>query len=90
VAFTPEQVRILELAHRQGLLEGQAAPAFRPPWQCTLLTFALALPTLGFSLVLVPLLWVAQYEHTNARLRRLEQRLMEGSALERLEVVLHL
>lgn len=90
MAFTPEQVRILELAHRQGLLEGQPAPAFQPPWQCTLLSFALALPTLGFSLVLVPLLWVAQYEHTNARLRRLEQRLAEGSAPERLEVVLHL
>jgi hypothetical protein len=66
---------MIEIARRRGFLDGKGAPNYLPPRQCTLLTFLLALPTLGFSLVLVPILWVVQYEHTSGRLRLLKEQL---------------
>ncbi|MEI6616371.1 MAG: hypothetical protein WCL59_07300, partial [Cyanobium sp. ELA507] len=73
--LTREQKDTIEMARQRGFLEGQSSPRYLPPRQCTLLTFLLALPTLGFSLVLVPILWVVQYEHTSGRLRRLKEQL---------------
>jgi len=90
VDLTSEQREIIEMARRRGFLEGQSSPAYLPPRQCTVLTFLLALPTLGFSLVLVPILWVVQYEHTSGRLRRLKEQLEADPYPSRLEVVLHL
>jgi hypothetical protein len=74
----PEEQAIVDRARAQGLGGPGPAPAYLCPTLCTALTLLLAVPTLGFSLVLVPILWVAQYEHTGERIQRLRWQLAMG------------
>ena len=75
----PEQHALVEAARRLGLSGKAPDPAYLSPWLCTTLSFLLMVPTLGFSLVFVPILWVAQHEHTDHRLLRLRQQLEQAS-----------
>jgi len=73
-----EQAMVIE-AQARGFRESFPPPAYLSPNLCTALSLILALPTLGYSLLLVPILWVAQHDHTNQRLRRLRLQL-EGES----------
>jgi hypothetical protein len=53
-------------------VRGTTAAYLSPGW-CTALSLGLALPTLGTSLLLVPILWVMQHDRTAARLGRLRR-----------------
>jgi hypothetical protein len=75
----PEEQAVVDRARAIGLAGSGRDPAYLCPTLCTALTLLLAIPTLGFSLVLVPILWVAQYEHTGARIQRLRRELAAGS-----------
>ncbi len=75
MGLTPDEECIVQTAAQCGLLVNQAAPGYLPAWSCTLLSCLLALPTLGLSLLFVPILWVAQHERTAARIARLRARL---------------
>jgi hypothetical protein len=75
----PQHQALVDKARRCGLLEGDAAPAYLSPNLCTALSLVLAVPTLGYSLLLVPIVWVAQSERTTRRLERL------GQAVARIE-----
>ncbi len=78
--FLPrEDQAILDLALELGLLDGVSPPAYLSPHLCTALSFLLAVPSFGFSLVFVPILWVAQYERTNHRILCLRKALEHDS-----------
>jgi len=79
MGLTLEEHAIVEQASQGGLLDHQAAPTYLPAWICSLLSFGLALPTLGFSLILIPILWVAQHDHTAGRIAKLKQQLEGGN-----------
>jgi hypothetical protein len=79
MGFTPEEETVVREAIRQGLVSEDATPSYLPTSWCTLLTFVLAPPSLGLSLLLVPLLWVAQHDLTSHRIGRLRQRLRSGN-----------
>ena len=70
-----EDQAILDQALELGLQDSDSPPAYLSPHLCTALSFLLAVPTLGFSLVLVPILWVAQYDQTKHRILRLQKQL---------------
>ena len=71
----PEDQAIVCLAQELGLTGASPSPAYlRPEW-CTGLSLALAIPTLGYSLIVVPILWVAQHERTIRRLAHLRGQL---------------
>jgi len=58
--FLPfEDQVIVDRALALGLNDAVPPPAYLSPHLCTVLSFLLAVPTLGFSIVLVPILWVA-------------------------------
>jgi hypothetical protein len=67
----PESRAIVERAQRQGLPGSQPPPAYLAPDLCTVLSLLLAVPSFGYSLLFMPLVWVAQHERTNRRLERL-------------------
>ena len=71
----PEDQAILDQALELGLHDGVALPAYLSPHLCTALSFLLAVPSLGFSLVLVPILWVAHYDRTKHRILCLQKQL---------------
>lgn len=73
--LSPEQLALIEEARRRGLSGCDPAPGYLSPGLCTALSLLLAVPTLGYSLVFVPILWVAQYERTDHRLRQLQRQL---------------
>ena len=75
MSLSPEEQSVIEEAIRLGVLDAARTPSYLPGWSCTLLSFGLALPTLGYSLVFVPLIWVAQHEHTGSRIAALRKRL---------------
>jgi hypothetical protein len=75
VSLSPAEQSIIEEAIQLGVLDAARTPSYLPGWSCTLMSFGLALPTLGFSLVFVPLIWVAQHEHTGSRITKLRERL---------------
>ncbi len=62
-----------------GLEGATRPPAYLSPQWCTALSLWLALPTLGYSLIFVPLLWVIQHDRTATRLARLRLELEEVS-----------
>jgi hypothetical protein len=71
----PEDQAIVCLAQELGLTGASPSPAYlRPEW-CTGLSLALAIPTLGYSLIVVPILWVAQHDRTLRRLAHLRGQL---------------
>jgi hypothetical protein len=74
--FLPPEARtIVERAQRHGLPGSQPPPAYLAPDLCTVLSLLLVVPTLGYSLLLMPLVWVGQHERTNRRLERLRLQL---------------
>lgn len=79
MGFTPEEETVVQEAIRQGLVSQHSIPSYLPASWCTLLAFGLAPPSLGFSLLLVPLLWVAQHDHTSHRISLLRQRLRSNN-----------
>jgi len=74
--LNPEEAAVVERARRLGLIS-RDAPAYLHPDLCTLVSLALAVPTLGFSLLFVPILWVAQYDLTSRRIEALRLRLID-------------
>jgi hypothetical protein len=78
--FLPaEDQVIVDRALALGLNDAVPAPAYLSPHLCTALSFLLAVPSLGFSLVLVPILWVAQYDRTKHRIMGLQKQLEKDS-----------
>ena len=78
--FLPaEDQVIVDHAVALGLNGAVPAPAYLSPHLCTALSFLLAVPSLGFSLVLIPILWVAQYERTKHRIMGLRKQLENDS-----------
>lgn len=78
--FLPlEDQVIVDRALALGLNDAVPPPAYLSPNLCTVLSFLLAVPTLGFSLVLVPILWVAQYDRTKHRIICLQKQLEKDS-----------
>ncbi len=78
--FLPaEDQVVVDRALALGLNDAVPAPAYLSPHLCTALSFILAVPTLGFSLVLVPIFWVAQYDQTKHRIIRLRKQLEQDS-----------
>jgi hypothetical protein len=76
VTYLPaEQRALVKQARDLGLSGVGEDPAYLSPELCTALAFLLALPTLGFSLVFVPIFWVVQHEHTDHVLAKLRQQL---------------
>ncbi|MFM7733762.1 MAG: hypothetical protein ACKO6F_09985 [Cyanobium sp.] len=73
----PEASLVVEHAQRCGLPGSQPAPGYLSPDLCTAVSLLLAVPSLGYSLLLVPLVWVAQYEHTDRRIERLRCQLKQ-------------
>jgi len=70
-----EDQAIVDQALQLGIHDGAPPPAYWSPHLCTALSFLLAVPSLGFSLVLVPILWVAQYDRTQHRILCLQKQL---------------
>lgn len=78
--FLPSQEQaIVDQAVALGLKDASPPPAYLSPHLCTALSFLLAVPSFGFSLVFVPILWVAQYERTNHRILCLRKALEHDS-----------
>ena len=78
--FLPfEDQVIVDRALALGLNDAVPPPAYLSPHLCTVLSFLLAVPTLGFSIVLVPILWVAQYDRTKHRIIGLQKQLEKDS-----------
>ena len=71
--LSPQDTAIVARARDLNLLT-DSPPGYLSPGLCTALSLVRALPTLGFSLLFVPILWVAQYEHTARRLETLRRR----------------
>ena len=71
----PEEQAIVDRAEALGLEGAVPRPAYLSPELCTGLSLLLAVPTLGYSLLLLPILWVAQYERTAHRIMRLRRKL---------------
>jgi hypothetical protein len=88
--FLPrEDQTILDQALELGLQDSASPPAYLSPHLCTALSFLLAVPSLGFSLVLVPILWVAQYDRTKHRILCLQKQLeTQRNPADQLRVVL--
>jgi hypothetical protein len=78
--LSPEQLALVDEARRRGLSGSDPAPGYLAPGLCTAVSLLLAVPTLGYSLVFVPILWVAQYERTDHRLRLLRRQLEQGGS----------
>lgn len=78
MSLTPEEEQVVQAAIRQGHISQECSPCYWPASWCTVLSFVLAPPSLGFSLVFVPLLWVAQHDLTAHRIANLRQRLLSG------------
>lgn len=75
----PEEHDIVVQARALGLEGASPGPAYLSPRWCTALSLCLIVPTLGYSLIVVPLLWVIQHDRTAARLARLRLELEERS-----------
>jgi hypothetical protein len=80
MSLTADETSVVREALRQGLITERSVPGYLPASWCTALTFLLAPPSFGFSLLLVPLVWVAQHDHTANRIQELRQRLTQGDA----------
>jgi hypothetical protein len=71
--LSPQETAIVTRARDLNLLNDRP-PGYLSPGLCTALSLVLAIPTLGFSLLFVPILWVAQYDHTARRIEALRRR----------------
>jgi len=81
--LSAEEHALVARAQELGLCSASEAPGFLSPGLCTTLSLLLALPTFGYSLIMVPLIWYAQHERASARIAQLRRLLGEaqGSAL---------
>ena len=78
--FLPfEDQVIVDRALALGLNDAVPPPAYLSPHLCTALSLLLAVPSFGFSLLLVPILWVAQYDRTKHRIICLQKQLEQDS-----------
>lgn len=75
----PEEHDIVVQARALGLEGASPGPAYLSPRWCTALSLCLIVPTFGYSLIVVPLLWVIQHDRTAARLARLRLALEEDN-----------
>jgi hypothetical protein len=71
----PDEQAIVCQAQELGLAGASPSPAYLHPDWCIGLSLALALPTFGYSLIVVPILWVAQHDQTIRRLAHLRDQL---------------
>lgn len=78
----PEEQALVCRAQALGLDGAYPTPAYFAPGWCTALSLLLALPTIGFSLLIVPILWVVQHDRTMGRLARLRLQLDKHSKAE--------
>ncbi|MEB3256836.1 MAG: hypothetical protein VKN83_00810 [Cyanobacteriota bacterium] len=78
----PDEQEIVSRAQAIGLDGATPAPAYLCPRWCTALSLWLTLPTFGYSLIIVPLLWVIQHDRTANRLARLRLELEERAERE--------
>lgn len=78
----PDEQSLVCRAQAMGLEGASPAPAFLCPQWCTALSLTLAVPTFGYSLLFVPLLWVIQHDRTATRLARLRLQLDGASAMD--------
>jgi hypothetical protein len=78
----PDEQEIVSRARILGLDGAIPSPSYLSPQWCTALSLWLAVPTLGYSLIFVPLLWVIQHDRTATKLTRLRLELEEVSARE--------
>lgn len=69
----PEDAAIVHRAQGLHVPGAFPAPTYLCPKWCIALSLLLALPTLGHSFVLVPILWVIQHDRTASRLTRLRR-----------------
>jgi len=70
---------IVDRALALGLNDAVPAPAYLSPDLCIALSFLLAVPSFGLSLLLVPIFWVAQHDRTKHRIMGLRKQLEEDS-----------
>ena len=75
-----QEQQLVQRAVAAGLLDPARKPAYGSARLCTVLSLALALPTLGTSLLVVPLLWVLQHDRTATTLARLQRELEAAGA----------
>lgn len=73
--LSTEEQAVVARAQALGLTNRSAAPAFLAPGVCTTLSLLLALPTFGFSLIVVPLIWYAQHDRASARIALMRSQL---------------
>jgi hypothetical protein len=75
MTLSREELAIVDQARRQGLLDHGESPTYLPGWLCSVLSIALVPLSLGFSLVFVPIVWIAQHDRTATRIARLRHQL---------------
>jgi hypothetical protein len=75
MTLSSEELAIVRQAREQGLLDREESIAYLPGWLCSALSIALVPLSLGFSLVFVPIVWIAQHERTATRIARLRHQL---------------
>jgi len=75
MTLSSEELAIVHQARHQGLLQQEESLAYLPAWQCSVLSIALVPLSLGFSLVFVPIMWIAQHDRTATRIARLRHQL---------------
>jgi hypothetical protein len=75
MTLSSEELAIVQQARQQGLLDQEESLAYLPGWLCSVLSIALVPLSLGFSLVFVPIVWIAQHDRTATRIARLRHQL---------------
>ncbi len=75
MTLSSEELAIVRRAREQGLLDRQESIADLPGWLCSVLSIGLVPLRLGFSLVFVPIVWIAPHDRTASRIARLRHRL---------------
>lgn len=71
----PEEQAVVYQAQELGLAGASPSPAYLHPDWCIGTSLALAIPTFGYSLIVVPILWVAQHDRTMRRIADLRDQL---------------
>lgn len=77
--LSSEERALVARAQELGLFPAGQAPGFLSPALCTTLSLLLALPTFGYSLIVVPLIWYAQHDRASARIALLRMQLGDAN-----------
>jgi hypothetical protein len=75
MGLTEEEQAIVMTARRYGMINEHQRVHYLCGNRCILWALGLAPLTLGFSLILCPLVWVAQHDRTGRSIDRLRQQL---------------